>query len=150
MLSWANYTRTQFCFLLQITITNAVKFWHNSLKQNRMKRELQQYNLKRICMRVNIINRNWNELAARRKHDYRIKHVMKIADISFLAQFSYSAQKLIAKQLQAMIQMKDNIDDREVLVDNSLKCICLFWKRFQLSCKHILWKNRIWDYIMKK
>lgn len=149
---WANYTRMETCQLLQITDTNAVESWHATLKRER-KKELSHWTLHGICAHVASIAREWDARADITAHHFRTRHMTPVQNIPNLRRFPYPAQELICTQLQLMFteSFQEDFDrrlaERPPAIEDEVKCTCLFYRRYQLPCAHILKQDQVWGTI---
>lgn len=149
---WGNYTKMSSCQLLQITSTNAVESWHANLKREK-KNELSHFTLRGICMHLCAVAREWDIRAESQRHHFRTRHMTPIQDIPDLRRFPYPAQELICNQLQLMFTEAFQEDfDRRLAeqppqIEDDISCTCLFYRRYQLPCAHILKQDQLWGTI---
>lgn len=69
---WANYKRIYSCLLLQVTTTNTVESWHNSLKKSAgstQKRHL--WSLQGCCIHIHEKSTQWDARAEKNANDWR-------------------------------------------------------------------------------
>jgi hypothetical protein len=90
----------------------------------------------------------WAERAREKERDFRTKYVTDFAELPTRRRFPYPVQQLILKELRVL---EDEEDGDLVPLNNvgdETLCTCLFYRKWQLPCRHILKQEKLFRGIL--
>ena len=155
---WANYARQHSCLLLQCMTTNAVESWHASIKTHAdgdiifmrptrfvilismvEKAHLVTFSLKGAASHVIRIGDQWENRAGQEEISFRTTTTPECQECPHLRKFPYPVQKLIVDQWKLAAKSLTDGDEPAGELPDELICPvdCLFWRQYQLPCKHL-------------
>ena len=101
---WVYYARQHSCFLLQNMTTNAMKFWHKSLKIHaKDKKSMSKFSLVDVVSHVLKIDDQWEQRARKEELLFRFIRTAECTKHSYLAMFSESVQTLLVDQMKKIL-----------------------------------------------
>jgi hypothetical protein len=145
--SWAMYARQHSSLLLQVRTTNPIESWHHSLK-HAVKKDMPKWSLRGIADRIVEKVLEWMERAREKEGDFRTKYVTDFAELPMLRRFPYPVQQLILKELRVLEDEEDGDLVPLSNVGDETLCTCLFYRKWQLPCRHILKQEKLFGGIL--
>lgn len=146
---WAMCARQHSSLLLQVRTTSPLESWHKSLKNN-SKVLMGKWSLRGIIEHVVEISTKWRLKASRMEQAFRTKMVTEFHDMPILQRFPYPVQELILKEYRYIEkEAEEGEDDVELHeLHDDVSCRCLFYRRWQLPCRHILKQEALFGGIL--
>jgi hypothetical protein len=140
---WALYARQHSPLLLQVTTTNIVESWHNSLKAKiTATTKLQvSFSLQGVARSVHETSLQWFAKSRVTALYFRTKTLSEARLEPGLGLFPFPVQKLLARELQLARQYVDDCVELRCY-DDELTCSCDFWRKYSLPCVH-LWHRHL-------
>ncbi|KAE8154770.1 hypothetical protein BDV25DRAFT_81869 [Aspergillus avenaceus] len=139
------YARQHSSLLLQIRTTNALESWHHSLK-NGGSRNMSSWSLCGIIDRVLETYNQWFERAKNCQMEFRSHYITDFCGYPILKRFPYPVQKLILEELKLTQDIEEETLYLEL--DDNPSCHCLFFRKWQLPCRHILRHEQLFGNIL--
>ena len=97
---WMYYVKQHLCFLLQIIITNIVKFWHHSIKQHaKNKNAMMKFNLRKTVFHVFAITDQWQQRANKNEKLWKKIKIPECFQFRKFEMFFGPVQTLIVNQM---------------------------------------------------
>ena len=139
-LKWAMCERQHSPLLLQVTTTNACEAWHRKLKSGAglSKGQVASHG---ICgMILNIMDAAKdvdNRVVVAKSHFRSRKLAVCTKQYPEIGQFPVPIQKLLAVELDAVMDRIAKGKDTPTEYDETLQCHCKFYRQYLLPCRHI-------------
>lgn len=134
---WAYYARQHSCLLLQCMSTNGVDSWYSSLKKYAEGIQF-KFSLAGTVSHVDVITQQWVTRAQSRLTKVRVYKSVECQEYPQLEYFTGPVQELLVEQLRrAKIVIRQDDDIWGELDEDELTCTCLFYRQYQLLCRHI-------------
>ncbi len=95
-------------------------------------------------MHVHIIALEWDKKACKTEHEFRTKHIADTVHIPNIRRFPYPIQLILVQEMNKA----ENCGEEEELpreIDDAIGCKCLFWRRYQLPCRHIFYQHMLFQ-----
>jgi hypothetical protein len=135
---WVYYARQHSCLLLQCMTTNSIESWHKSFKSQTEDREsMTQFSLADVVLHVMKIVDQWEQRDENEVIKFRTTRTVECTQYSKLALFLELMQLLIVDQLKDAMKVTDEEKSLKSELDDDLICQCLFYRSYQLFCRHI-------------
>lgn len=93
------------------------------------------------------IGDQWENRACKEEASFRTTVMAEAKDYPQLREFPYPVQKLIVQQYKEAVQIIENGDEPAGEMPDELICpiSCLFYRQYQLPCKHLWHYNILFD-----
>jgi hypothetical protein len=141
---WANYARESSPLFLQCKTTNPLKAYHSCLKKCDRKRAMRAFSIRGVAHHVmHTTNAGFAHRARQAQYAFRSKNHAIATCEPWICRLPYPVQALIAKEVGLGRHDLDNSDIRDL--DFDTLCDCLFFRKYQLPCRHIWASNRVTD-----
>ena len=104
-----------------------------------------QFSLLGCVQVVQEIALQWDARATKAELDFRSKHMSECSLRPELRQLPYPVQKLLVAELwegQRLVELGEDI--RELTDDVGLYCDCLFFRSYQLPCRHVFQQDMLY------
>jgi hypothetical protein len=108
---------------------------------------MRYFSLRGICMHVAVIAQGYDRRAEKAEHDFRTKQVSAIAHLPGLKGFPYPVQLMILGEMNKAEDADENDDEPRHGIEDDVSCSCLFYRRYQLPCRHILQHHIIYGHL---
>lgn len=143
----AMYARQHSPLLLQVRSTNAVESWHANLKRG-YKEKMHGWALAGIGQHVVETLSNWLKTAKKRQVEFRTKTIPDFQHMPVLNRFPHSVQQLILAEKMEVEREQDG--ETEIAIDDNRDpiCTCLFYRKWQLPCRHLIKKHMIFEDVL--
>jgi hypothetical protein len=105
------------------------------------------FSLAGICMHVVHVTSEYDKRARETECNFRTKQVAAVSYMPQLRKFPYPVQLLLMGEIRGAEDLDDRGDLSRHGLDDEVKCGCLFYRRYQLSCRHILHYHMIFGYL---
>ncbi len=102
---------------------------------------MRQWSLLGICSRVISVGQEWLKRARVAETKFRTCRMAATSDLPF-RNLPWPVQKLVVQQAN-LVDDLDTIPDDFLKLGDRISCKCLFFRKYLLPCKHILWKQRM-------
>jgi hypothetical protein len=148
---WAHYPREALTILLQITTTNAVESWHNSLKKRSIasRQAAALFSLEGCLRTVQEVGNQWDATRERREHDEATKQLVICQIYPDLAKLAFPLQKLVFKQFELAEIRVQNQEPLRPHVDR-IVCDCKWYRQYFLPCEHTWHRELLYSHITKE
>jgi hypothetical protein len=108
---------------------------------------MKRFSLLGTCKHVADIAINFDKRAEKAAHEFRTKQVSAIAHLPQLKKFPYPVQQLIVGEMNKAEDADERDEAPRDGLDDEVACTCVFWRRYQLPCRHILQNHMIFGHL---
>ncbi len=129
--------------------TNAVEAWHRALKSSSGIAKGQKSKLSFAGLVTSIIEvaTQYDARAEKALYDFKTRISSEVQQYPFLAGFPVPVQKLLIDQIrESNHDIAEGEAPREVATDGGVVCDCLFYRRYQVPCKHVFTATYFYNY----
>lgn len=136
---WSLYARQHSQLLLQVTTTNIVESWHNSIKKRSgaTRKKQVEFSLCGLARMIHETGLQWDAENKKRAWHFDTKKLSIVRREPGLSLFPFPIQKLLHREIKrANAAMKEGKDPPS-LANGGLECWCRFFRAYSLPCFHL-------------
>jgi hypothetical protein len=111
---------------------------------------MKRFSLLGICKHMHDTARMYDLRAEKASHDFCTKQVSAIAHLPQLKRFPYPVQLMIVGEMDKAEEAEECMERPRHGLADEVTCACVFWRRYQLPCCHILQHHMIFGHLTDK